>query len=171
MLSGVTRSPYNSNRLSRTRARNRRGPGPGCRCVKRSRCRTRLELAPSNNDTIEAPAFPGTAVIARHAPTQRGAYRNRRQVHHGRDEALRIAAPCLSTCNRTATVLGNRAVVAARDEATAGCKNVLERVSTVRADLQHGPVEADIGIGGGFKVEIVPKCQLTAARCGKEDGG
>ena len=31
-------------------------------------------------------------------------------------------------------------------------------------------VEADIGIGGGFKIEIVPECQLSAARFGKEDG-
>jgi hypothetical protein len=128
------------------------------------------QFAPSDIDGIDAPAFAGTAVIARHAPTQSGGCGNQWQVDHGRDEALRIPAPCLTTSNRTAPVAGNRAVVAAHNEATAGRKNVSKRVSTVRADLQYAAVEADIGIGGGFKIKIVAECQLSAARFSKEDG-
>jgi len=148
----------------RTWARSRCGPRP------RSRWLTRHQLAPSDTDGIDAPAFAGTAVIAHHAPTQPGGCGNQWQVDHGRDEALRVAAPCLTTSNGTAAVLGNSAVVAAYNEAAAGRKNVSKRVSTVCADLQYAAVEADIGIGGGFKIKIVPECQLSAARFGKKDG-
>jgi len=50
-------------------------------------------------------------------------------------------------------------IVAARNEATAGRKNIFKCISTVGADLQDTTVEPDIGIDvGGFEIEIVPEC-------------
>ena len=77
---------------------------------------------------------------------------------------MRIAAPRLATCNGTTPISGNSTVVAAHYKAAAVSKNVLERIATVGAELEHATVEPHIGIGlGRFKVEIVPECQLRAA--------
>ena len=43
-------------------------------------------------------------------------------------------------------------------KASAKGKNVLKRISTVRADLQHSAVEAEIRVQiGGFEIKIVPE--------------
>lgn len=111
---------------------------------------------------INAPAFTGAAVVAGHAPAQCDCG-NARHVDDGYGKALRIATPCLTACDRTATVIGDRAVVATHQKASSGGKNVLERISTVGAELEHATVETHIRIDvGGFKIEIVPECQLTA---------
>ena len=52
----------------------------------------------------------------------------------------------LTTCNRTAPIAANRAVVTANDKAAARDKNILERISTIKANLQDATVEAQIGI-------------------------
>jgi hypothetical protein len=41
----------------------------------------------------------------------------------------------------------------------------LECISTIKANLQHATIEADIRIDvGGFKIEIVPVSQLHRSR-------
>ncbi len=83
------------------------------------------------------------------------------QVDHRHDEALRVAAPSLTTCNRTAPIVADRAVIAATDEAATDSKHVLKRVSTVGADLQHAPVKSYVGIYVRcFKVEVLPEGYL-----------
>ena len=68
------------------------------------------------------------------------------QIHHGRDETLRVAAPSLTTCNRTAPIGADHAVISSHGEAPAGCKNILKRISAVSAELQHAAVEAEVRI-------------------------
>jgi hypothetical protein len=64
----------------------------------------------------------------------------------------------LTTCNRAAAISANGAVIPAHDEAPASGKNILKRVSTVTAHLQHAAVVAEIGIlARRFKIEIVPE--------------
>jgi environmental stress-induced protein Ves len=71
----------------------------------------------------------------------------------------------LATCNRTTPIRGDSAVVAAGNETTARDKNILKRISTIRADFQHTAVEADIGIHlGGLKIEVMLECQLGQHR-------
>ena len=71
---------------------------------------------------------------------------NRWQVHHGRDETFRVAAPCPKTSNRTAPIGADGAVIAAHNESCRRRKDVLKRISTVSADLQHATVKAQIRI-------------------------
>jgi hypothetical protein len=67
----------------------------------------------------------------------------------------------LTTCNRTAPIGADRAVVAASSEAAARDKNILKRISTIKANLQDATVEAQIGIHiRCFKAEVVSKGQL-----------
>ena len=55
----------------------------------------------------------------------------------------------------------DRAVVTANNEAAARGKNILKRISTIKANLQDATVEAQIGIHVRcFKVEVVSKGQL-----------
>jgi hypothetical protein len=89
----------------------------------------------NNANRVNAPAFAGASVIAGHSAAQPGVFGAERQVDDGGNEALRIAAPRLTACNRTAPISGDRTVVAANDEAAAYGKNVLKGVSTVRAHL------------------------------------
>ncbi len=84
---------------------------------------------------VNAPAFAGASVIAGHSPAQPGVSGAERQVDDGGNEALRIATPRLTACNRTAPISGDSTVVAAHYEAAAYGKNVLKCVSTVRANL------------------------------------
>jgi hypothetical protein len=83
------------------------------------------------------------------------------EVDHRRDEARRIAAPSLTTCNRTAPVVTDRSVISASHEAATDGKHVLKCVSTVSADLQHAAVKSYIGIYVRcFKVEVLPEGYL-----------
>lgn len=129
--------------------------------------RTSYVLAPGNVDRINAPAFAGAAVIAGHSPAQ-SMCGMPRQVDDRCDKALRIAAPCLTTGNRTGPISSDSTIVAAHNKAAAGGENVLKCISTVSAELKHTTVEPDSGIDlRGFKIEIVLKCQL-ATTAGKK---
>ena len=92
--------------------------------------------------------------------------KNSWQVDHGRDEALRVAAPCLTTSNRTTAIGADGAVIAAHDEAPASGKNILKRISTVSAQLPSTPaVKAEVRIlARRFKIEVLPKGQTTELR-------
>jgi hypothetical protein len=68
------------------------------------------------------------------------------QIDHGSDETLRVAAPSLTTCNRTTPVGADRAIITSHSKAPAGGKNILKRISAVSAELQHAAVEAEVGI-------------------------
>jgi hypothetical protein len=60
------------------------------------------------------------------------------------------------TSDGTTPIGANCAVVSAPHKGAGG--NFLKRVSTVSAELEHPPVEANIGINiGRFEVEVVPK--------------
>ena len=125
--------------------------------------RTSHQPAPGKVHRINAPPFTGAAAITSHAPTQCHSGKGR-HVDDGRHKPLRIATPRLATCNGTTPISGDSAVVAAHYKAAAVSKNVLERIATVCAELEHATVEPHIGIDlGCFKIEIVPECQLRAA--------
>ena len=84
-----------------------------------------------------------------------------REVHHTRNEAFRIAAPGLTTCNRATPISANCAVVAPHFERAAGGKDVLECISAIGANLQHTTVKAQIRVHiRCFKIKVVPECQL-----------
>ena len=86
-------------------------------------------------------------------------------MNRGRDEAIRIAAPSLTTGNRAATISADGAVIASCNESTASLKDVLERLSLVNADLQHATIKTEIGIfGRGFEIEVMSEGQLLADR-------
>jgi hypothetical protein len=175
MLSGLTQTPYNFDRLSRAWARYRRkcwrtvrawrcgrlGTWSRCRARKRSWCVTRTRFAPGDINRVNAPAFSGATVITGHSPAESAACGNEWEVDHARNEAFRIAAPGLAIANRTAPISADCTIITTHDEAAAGGQNVLKRVSTVKANLQHATVETQVGIHARcFKVEVVPKGQL-----------
>jgi hypothetical protein len=84
---------------------------------------------------------------------------DRWQVHYRRDEAVRVAAPSLTTRNGTAPIGADRAVVAAHDKAAASGKNISKCISTVGAELQHASIETDVGIDlRRFQIEVVLEC-------------
>jgi hypothetical protein len=117
-------------------------------------------VAPGDVHGVNAPALIGAHGIAGHPPTESTFCLNRREVHYGRDEALRIAAPSRTTGNRTATISADSAVITAHQKATAGGNNVLKGVSTVSAELQYATVEPEVGIRlRGFEIEVLPKGQ------------
>ena len=93
-------------------------------------------------DRVNAPALAGAAVIASHPPAQPLACENHWEVDHSGDEALRVTAPSLTTCNRTTPVSADRPIIATHNEAATDDKNILKCVSTVSADLQHTTVKA-----------------------------
>ena len=69
-----------------------------------------------------------------------------------------VPAPSLTTSDRTAAICSDGAVISAHYKAAASGDNVLERVSTVSAQLQHSAIVADILIlFGRLKIEIVPE--------------
>jgi hypothetical protein len=100
----------------------------------------------NNVHRVNAPTFTGATVIAGHAPAQSNDSETERQVDNRCGKTLRIAAPRLTTCNRTASVSGDSTVVASNDEAAASCKNILKCISTVSAHLQHASIEPNIWI-------------------------
>jgi len=53
----------------------------------------------------------------------------------------------LTASNRTASIDADSAVVAASYEEAACGNDILKRISTVSADLQHTSVEAEVRIG------------------------
>lgn len=117
-------------------------------------------MAPGDVHGVDAPAFRRATVIASHAPAEPRLCLNRWDLHNGRDEAFRVAAPSLTPRNWAATIIADRAIIASQHEGPAGCKNILKRVSTVSAEFQYAAVEAQVWISiGGFELEIVPKCQ------------
>ena len=114
----------------------RRWPRRLCRRLTRSRCAT------SNIDGVNTPALIGATRIASHPPAQPEACGKDWQIDHGRDETLRVAAPSLTTCNRTTAIGADCAVIASDDEAPASGKNISECISTVSAELQHATVKS-----------------------------
>jgi hypothetical protein len=118
-------------------------------------------MTPGNVDRINAPTLIGATAVAAHPPTKCCTrHKKKWPVHHGRDEALRIAAPSLTTSNRTTAISADGAVVASDHEDPASCKNILKRFSTVSADLQDASVEAEVRVfARRFKVEILPENQ------------
>ena len=113
-----------------------RWPRRLCRRLTRSRCAT------SNIDGVNTPALIGATRIASHPPAQPEACGKDWQIDHGRDEALRVAAPSLSTCNRTTAIGADCAGIASANEASASGNNILKCISTVSAELQHATVKA-----------------------------
>ena len=132
---------------------------------------TRNWCATSDIDGVNAPAFARAAGIAGHPPAQPGACGNDGQIDHGRDEALRVTAPSLTTCNWATSIGTNRAVITAHGEAATCVKDVLKRIATIKADLQHAAVKAKIGIHlRCFEIKVLPESQLQWMRRGKRDG-
>jgi hypothetical protein len=120
--------------------------------------RTSLIYAPANVNGVNAPAFPRPTVVAGHPPAKDAIDENLWDVYYCGDKTTGVAAPSLPTSNRTAPIAGNRAVIAALKKDTADLKDVLERISAVKAELQHAAVKADVGVHlRCFKVEIVPE--------------
>jgi hypothetical protein len=117
-------------------------------------------VAPGDVNRVNAPALIDASGIAGHPPAKSAERLNRREVHHGRDEAFRVAAPSLTASNWTTPIRADCAVVTAHHEATASGKNVLECVSAVSAEFQHPAVETEVRIWiGGFKIEVLPEGQ------------
>jgi hypothetical protein len=153
------------NRWSHGRGGRRRYRRRWCRC-------TRRPFAPGDIDSVNAPALIGANGVAGHPPPKPTLYtRNKRQVHHGRDEALRVAAPSLTASNRVAPISADCAVIPADQEATARSDNILIRLPLIDADLQHAAVKAEIGIHARrFQVEVVPECQPRGEYLEKSKG-
>jgi hypothetical protein len=108
----------------------------------RSRRLTRSRCATSHINGVNTPALIGATRIASHPPAQPEACGNDWQIDHGRDEALRVAAPSLTACNRTTATGADCAVIASANEASASGNNILKCISTVSAELQHATVKA-----------------------------
>jgi len=119
-------------------------------------------VAPGNIDVVNAPAFAGATVVASHPPAQPSLHnRGNGQVHCGRDEATRVAAPSLPTSDGTTSLGADCAVVAAHRKAPSSSKDVLECVATVGAELQHTTVKAKIGFNVRcFEIEVVSENYL-----------
>ena len=130
-----------------------------------------MPLAPGLIDIVNAPTLIGARGIASHPPPQPTERLNRWYVHHRRDKTFRVAAPSSTTCNRTTTISADGAVIAAYEKASAGGKNVLKRISTVSAELQHATVEArESGFCiGCFKIEVVPESQTCGTALEKTE--
>ena len=143
-------------RRGRQRAWGRRGARNG------SRWNTWNRHAVNNVNCINAPAFTGATVIARHAPAQSFASETDREVNDSSDKALRISAPGLTTCNRTAPVTADCAIVTTHDEPASNSKNVLKCISPVSAHLEYAAIEPNIWVRfRSFKIKILVKGQLT----------
>ena len=78
-------------------------------------------------DIVNAPTLIGALVIASHPPPQPTERLNRWYVHHRRDKTFRVAAPSPTTCNRTATISADGAVIAPDEKAAASRKDILKR--------------------------------------------
>ncbi len=122
---------------------------------------TRNRHARSNINRVNAPAFAGAACVAGHPPAQPTLGGKEGNVDHRRDESTRVAAPSLTTGNRTTPISANGAVVAPHHEAATSGKDVLKRISAVNADLQHSAIEAQVRIlARRFKIEVLSKRQF-----------
>jgi hypothetical protein len=116
----------------------------------------------SNVNSVDAPTFTGATVIAGHTPAQPGGSETQRQVDDRSSKALRIATPCLPACNRTAPITADCTVITTHDEAAANGKNVLKRIPTVSAHLQHASIEPHIWVDvRRFEIEILLEDQLN----------
>ena len=116
----------------------------------------------NNVNRVNAPAFTGAIVIARHAPAESCDSETGWKIDNRGDKALRIATPSLTTSNRTASITADCAVITTHDEAAANGKNVLKCISTVSAHLQHASIESNIWVHfRSFEIEILVKRQLT----------
>ncbi|MGC1093918.1 MAG: hypothetical protein WA905_14390 [Pseudolabrys sp.] len=111
-------------------------------------------------DIVNAPTLIGARVIASHPPPQSTERLNRWYVHHRRDKTFGVATPSSTTCDRTTTISADGAVIAPYEKTSASDKNVLKRISTISAELQHAAVEPESRIRiGCFKIEVVPESQ------------
>jgi len=97
-----------------------------------------VPLAPGLIDIVNAPTLIGARGIASHPPAEPTERLNRWYVHYRRDKTFGVAAPSSTTCD----------------------KNVLKRISTISAELQHAAVKPESRIRiGCFKIEVVPESQ------------
>jgi hypothetical protein len=123
-------------------------------------------VAPGNSERINTPAFARPSVIAGHPPTEPNARKclNGRHVNHGRDEAIGVTAPRLTTCDGAASISADCAVIASTNEAPSSGNNILKGISPVGAQFEHATVEPEVRILiRRFEIEIVPERQLSAA--------
>jgi hypothetical protein len=73
----------------------------------------------------------------------------------------RITAPRLTTCDRTAPIGADCAVITTQDERAASGENVLKCISTIKTDLQYTSIEPDVWIYvRRFEIEIVLEEQM-----------
>ena len=118
-------------------------------------------MTPGDVDGVHAPAFAGSTSVAGHPPAQPALYNQGRQIHRGRDEATRVAAPSSTPSNWATPIGADCAVIAAKKEAAARINDVVIGLPLVNADLQHAAVKREIRIHiGRFEIEIMPECQL-----------
>jgi hypothetical protein len=116
----------------------------------------------SNAYRVNAPAFTGATVIARHAPAESCGSKTARQVNNRGDKALRIATPGLTPSNRTAPIGADSTGITTCDEAAANGENVLECIATVSAHLEYSSIEPNIWVHlRCFEIEILMKRQLN----------
>ena len=95
---------------------------------------------------VNTPPFITALRVACHSPAQLTERLNRWHVYYGRNETGRIATPCPTTGNGAAPVGGDRAVIAAQQKAAACRQDILKRISTITAELQHAAIETEIGV-------------------------
>jgi hypothetical protein len=116
----------------------------------------------NNVNCVNAPAFTGADVIARHSPAESCASRTGWQVDDRSDKPLRIATPGRTTCNRTAPISADCTVIATDEEPAAKRKNVLKCISAVSAHFKHASIKSNIWVHfRRFEIEILVKRQLT----------
>lgn len=128
-----------------------------------------MPLAIADIHGVNTPTLIGATGIASHPPTKLSESLNRWQVHHGRDEAFRVATPCLQPGNWTTPIAADGTVVAAHQK-SAG-RHVLKRIATVTAELQHATIEAQIRIRiRCFKIIVLTKRQTWIRTFEKREG-
>jgi hypothetical protein len=117
-----------------------------------------MALAPGYIDVVNTPSVIGARCITGHSPAQPAGHLNGRQVNDSCYKTFRVAAPSLTTGNRTTAISANGAVIAAHKKATASGENILKRVSAVSTEFQYATVKAEVGIGvRRFEVQVVPE--------------
>jgi hypothetical protein len=117
-----------------------------------------MALAPGYIDVVNTPSVIGARCITGHSPAQPAGHLNGRQVNDSCYKTFRVAAPSLTTGNRTTAISANGAVIAAHKKATASGENILKRVSAVSTQFQYPAVKAKVGIGvRRLEVQVVPE--------------